>query len=205
MPQIISQLLNPANSIVVQFDQFGGVSVIRYQKKGSGYVVIESASLKTISFDQLDFEFSIDGNGNAKPDAGMVVETDGYWPADWCRERGTVLGGTIFPFGNEAIQAGTDSNGSIKPGRKFAGFFKNSSAGWQVTHVDLVHTAVDTLTGDPEGVPTMYVALWLPTGVSGQVTFPKWSDAGGKTVRYQAPQKTAAKGGKGGKNGKSSR
>ena len=198
MPQIISKLLSPENSIVAKFDNFGGVSVSHLQKRGANYVEVERASLKSIAFDQFDFTFSVDDAGNEAPDAGLLVETAAYWPSDWPDERATVLGGIAFPYGNEAVQAPVDNNGSTLPGRKFAGCFKKTAAGWQVTQTDVGFASAYTLTGDPKGVPMVCFALWLPKGVSGQVSFPEWSAAGGKTVRVQAAKKAVA----GGKKGK---
>lgn len=199
MPQIISKLLTPANSIVVTFDRYGGVAVVHLQKKGSSYVEVERASLKAIGVDQFDFTFSVDDEGNDDPDAGLLVESAAYWPTDWPEERVAVLGGIAFPFGNEPVQAPVDNNGSTTPGRKFNGSFKNTSAGWQPTQSDIAYSSAYTLTGDTKGIPMMCYALWLPKGVSGQVTFPVWSAGGAKTVRVQAPKKAAGKASKPGK------
>jgi hypothetical protein len=200
MPQIVSQLLSPANSIVVTFDHLGGVAVKHLQKKGALFIEVETASLKSISSDHLDFEFKIDDTANnAAPDAGLIIDSDAYWPDAWDAGNATVLGGIVFPFGNEAVQAPVDNNGSTDPQRKYVGTFKTSAAGWQVIHADTSRLSTDTLTGDPKGVPMKCLALCLPKGVSGQVTFSNWSAAGAKTVRVQADKKPAAKAAKGGK------
>ena len=202
MPQIVSKLLRPANSIVATFDYNGGVAVTHFQQKGANYVPVETASLKSVSVDQLDFEFSIDAAGNAAPDAGLVVDSDAYWPEQWDAGNATVLGGIVFPYGNEAMQARVDSNGATTPQRTYTGSFKHTGAGWQVTHTDIAHVAVNTLTGDPKGIPEKCLGLWLPKGVSGQVTFPNWSAAGAKTIRVQAVQNFSAKKTKSGKGAK---
>lgn len=202
MPQIVSKLLSPANSIVVTFDHNGGVAVSHLRKVGANYVPVETAALKTVSVDSFEFVFSVDEQGNADPDAALLVDSDAYWPDGWNAGAGTVLGGIVFPFGNEAIQAPLDANGSTTPERKYVGKFERTAEGWTVTHNDVTRVEVSTLTGDPKGIPVKCLGLLLPKGVSGQVTFPDWSLGGAKTIRVQAVKKSSAKKEKGGKAGK---
>lgn len=191
MPQVVTPLLTPENALVVRFDKTNGVSVKHLQRRGNTYAPIETAELKTIPSDKFEFEFSLDPTGNSAPDAGLVVETDSEWDGPWEEEMGTVLGGTPFPFGNEAMQATASNAGQPAPSRVLSGTLTTAGGSRQLTTQGLNRTISSNLKTDG---PSKYYALWLPKGVSGQVKFPEWSAAGGRTFRAEAPAKSAKPG-----------
>jgi hypothetical protein len=192
MSQIITPLLSPATSIVVRFDVSGGVTLKLLELQNGAYVPTESAEIKSFPTGaaRLDFEFNVDATGNAAPDAGLLVEADAEWEGGWDIAMASVLGGQVFPFGNSAIQVTANNSGPETPSRTLAGFFEKTSTGSKLTTTGVNRTIVSNLT--PK-VTAKYLALWLPPGVSGQVKFPAWSAAGGKTVRVQAAKAAAKK------------
>jgi hypothetical protein len=197
MPQIISQLIKPARSLVVRFDTSGSLAVTHLVRQGTKYATVETSSLAPIKPDTpFPFEFSVDPTASNAPqslDAGLFVDAYGDWDVPgWEEEYAMVMGGSLFPFGNDAMQISGNFNGAVAVSRVVGGnFTKPANGPAVVTLQGTTRTIIQTL---PATLPGKYMSLWLPDGVHGQLKFPNWPGSpGGRIFRSEEPPKPAPK------------